>query len=87
MCFVKSNLAREAGRIVDWKEKYWGRRYRAIEISDEEAAWVERLRYMLSQVYASYCTSFVTSWIVLVKATCFASSGKSSSASGGVSNS
>ncbi len=48
MCFVKSNLAREAGRIVDWKEKYWGRRYRAIEISDEEAAWVDRLRYLIS---------------------------------------
>ena len=46
--YVKSNMAREANRIVDWSEKYWGRRYRAIEISDEEAAWVERLRYVLS---------------------------------------
>ena len=48
MGFVNSNLAREAGRIVDWKEKYWGRRYRAIEISDEEAALVGRLRYVIS---------------------------------------
>ncbi len=46
--YVKSNLAREAGRIVDWREKYWGRRYRAIEISDEEEALVGRLRYVLS---------------------------------------
>lgn len=46
--YVKSNLAREAGRIVDWREKFWGRRYRAIEISDEEEAWITRLRYVLS---------------------------------------
>ncbi len=47
--YVKSNMAREANRIVDWNEKYWGRRYRAIEISDEEQAWVDRLRYVISQ--------------------------------------
>ena len=46
--YVKSNMAREANRIVDWSEKYWGRRYRAIEISDEEGAWIDRLRYVLS---------------------------------------
>ena len=48
MGFINSNLAREANRIVDWKEKFWGRRYRAIEISDEEAALVGRLRYVIS---------------------------------------
>ncbi len=46
--YVKSNMAREANRIVDWKERYWGRRYRAIEISDEEPEWIDRLRYVLS---------------------------------------
>ena len=46
--YVNSNLAREAGRIVDWRERFWGRRYRAIEISDEEQAQVSRLRYILS---------------------------------------
>ncbi len=48
MGFVNSNLAREAGRIVAWKEKFWGRRYRAIEISDEEEALIGRLRYVIS---------------------------------------
>ena len=48
MGFVNSNLAREANRIVGWKEKFWGRRYRAIEIGDEEAALVGRLRYVIS---------------------------------------
>ncbi len=46
--YVKSNMAREANRIVDWNEKYWGRRYRAFEISDEEQAWVDRLLYVFS---------------------------------------
>ena len=49
MGYVKSNLAREAGRIVDWSEKFWGRRYRAIEISPRSrSAWIDRLRYVLS---------------------------------------
>jgi len=46
--YVKSNMAREANRMVDWSEKYWGRRFRAIEISDEEAIWIDRLRYVIS---------------------------------------
>lgn len=48
MGFVNSNLAREANRIIGWEEKFWGRRYRAIEISDEEAALVDRFRYVVS---------------------------------------
>lgn len=49
MGFVNSNLAREAGRLHDWREKFWGRRYQAIVVSDEAAAQVGRLRYLLSQ--------------------------------------
>jgi hypothetical protein len=36
------------GRAQPWREKFWGRRYQAIPISDEEAAQVERLRYVLA---------------------------------------
>jgi len=36
MGYVNSNLVREAGRLVQWSEKFWSRRYRAIVISDEE---------------------------------------------------
>jgi len=57
MGHFNSNLAREAGRLVRWREKFWGRRYQSIPVSDEEAAQVERLRYVLAQDYASYCTS------------------------------
>ena len=48
MNYLNSNLAREAGRLHGWREKFWGRRYQAIVVSDEEAAQVNRLRYLLS---------------------------------------
>lgn len=47
MNFLNSNLAREIGRAVRWREKFWGRRYQAIPVSDEEPAQVERLTYLL----------------------------------------
>jgi len=48
MGHFNSNLAREAGRLAHWREKFWGRRYQAIPVSEEEAAQVERLRYVLA---------------------------------------
>ena len=48
MCYLNSNTAREIGRMIHWKEKVWGRRYRHIEILDE-AAQIERLEYILQQ--------------------------------------
>jgi len=48
MTHFNSNLAREAGRLVQWREKFWARRYRAIVISGEEGAQRERLKYVLS---------------------------------------
>jgi hypothetical protein len=47
MTYFNSNLAREAGRLAKWWDKFWSRRYRAIVISEEEAAQVERLKYVL----------------------------------------
>lgn len=49
MCFFNSNVAREAGRHHRWKEKFWGRRYRATLVSDEPEAQLDRLRYVLAQ--------------------------------------
>ncbi len=48
MEYANGNIAREAGRVVGWRGKFWGRRYAAIPVSDEEAAHVDRLRYVLS---------------------------------------
>jgi REP element-mobilizing transposase RayT len=47
MNFLNSNLAREVGRAVRWREKFWGRRYQAIVVSDEDSAQIERLVYLL----------------------------------------
>ncbi len=49
MGFFAGNLAKEAGRLYGWKEKFWGRRYSHVVISDEPEAQEDRLRYLLSQ--------------------------------------
>lgn len=33
MSYVGGNIAREIGRLHDWREKFWARRYRAILVS------------------------------------------------------
>jgi hypothetical protein len=48
MNYLNSNLAREAGRLIRWREKFWGRRYQAILVTAEEDAQVGRLRYLLA---------------------------------------
>lgn len=45
---VQSNLAREAGDLHDWKDRFWSRRYRHIPVSEEPEAQVSRLRYCLA---------------------------------------
>jgi REP element-mobilizing transposase RayT len=47
MAFVNGNIAREAGRLHGWRERFWSRRYRAIVVGDA-AAQVDRLRYILA---------------------------------------
>ena len=48
MGYVCSKLAREVGRLTGWREKIFSRRYQAILVSEEEAAQVDRLSYLLS---------------------------------------
>ena len=47
MQFVNANVAKEAGRLNDWRERLWSRRYRSIVVADDEAA-LARLRYILA---------------------------------------
>ncbi len=47
--YFNSNLARELGRIRDWTDKIFSRRYQAIVVSEEEAAQESRMQYLLSQ--------------------------------------
>jgi hypothetical protein len=48
MGYFNSNLAREVARRTGWTDKIWARRYQAIPVSEEEAAQVARLAYVLS---------------------------------------
>src|SRR3954465_2260017 len=48
MGYFLSKLAREVGRLTDWKEKIFGQRYEEIVVRDEEAAQGARLRYCLA---------------------------------------
>ncbi len=62
MCYLDSNLAREVGRLADWKDKVWARRYRAIAVSDEPEAQRERLKYVLSHGVKEFLVEKVLEW-------------------------
>ena len=49
MGFVNGNIARKVGRLHDWRGKLWDRRYQHLIVSDEPAAQIRRLSYLLSQ--------------------------------------
>jgi REP element-mobilizing transposase RayT len=49
MGYFNGNLAKEAGRLHNWRERFWGRRYHHSVVSDEPEAQVARLRYVLAQ--------------------------------------
>jgi hypothetical protein len=57
-----SNLARELGRRVGWRDKVWARRYQAIVISNEAAAQVERLKYVLAHGVKEGLVEEVSQW-------------------------
>lgn len=48
MNFVNGNLAREAGRLYGWRDRFWSRRYQATLVSQEPQAQIDRLRYILA---------------------------------------
>lgn len=62
MGFVNSNIAREVGRLVDWKEKFWGRRYQGIVVSDEVSAQLSRLEYLLANCVKEYLVENPLDW-------------------------
>jgi len=49
MGHLKGNLSVEIGHLHNWPGTLWPRRYQAIEVSEEEEAQVDRLRYILAQ--------------------------------------
>ena len=49
MRYVNSNVARKIGKLYQWREKFFSRRYNGIQVSEEEEAQVDRLLYILRQ--------------------------------------
>jgi REP element-mobilizing transposase RayT len=47
MNYINSKIARETGKLHGWREKFWGRRYRAIPILDDQSL-VARMKYILA---------------------------------------
>jgi hypothetical protein len=62
MQYVNSNIAREVGDLVGWSGPFWARRYTAIVTSNEEAAQVERFRYILSHGVKENLVERVLDW-------------------------
>jgi len=48
MGHINSNIAKEAGRLYKWKDKFWSKRYTAIAIEDDESL-VAKFKYILAQ--------------------------------------
>lgn len=45
--FVNANIAKELGRLYDWREKFWGRRYHSASILYTEEDQIRRFMYIL----------------------------------------
>ena len=45
--YLKANIAKELGRLHNWKEKFWGRRYQSISINFTEHDLEKRFLYIL----------------------------------------
>ena len=69
MGYFQTNVAREVALLRKWRDKVWSRRYDAIVISEEPAAQVDRLRYVLANGVKEGLVAKVEDWpgIRLVK--------------------
>jgi len=47
MGYLNGNLAKELGRLHDWREKFWGRRYHSASVSLAEEDQIRRFMYIL----------------------------------------
>jgi putative transposase len=57
-----SKVAREVARLTGWKDKIWSRRYQAIVVSNEEAAQVARLSYLLGSGCKENLVARIEEW-------------------------
>ena len=62
MEFVNTNISKEAGKLHDWSGTMFPNRYQHVEVSDEEADQVARLRYCLSNGVKEFLVDRVADW-------------------------
>jgi len=62
MWYFGGNLAKEVNREHDWSGTLWSRRYRSICVTEEPAAQIERLEYLLSQAVKEDLVKSVEDW-------------------------
>lgn len=60
--YFQGNLAKEAGRLHQWRGPFWHRRYQHVIVSDEEAAQIARLRYIMSNSCKENLVSSPLEW-------------------------
>jgi len=60
--FLKSNIARKLNALNDWGGPFWQRRYRSIPVTFEEAAQVDRLRYLVAHGVKERLVHEVRDW-------------------------
>jgi hypothetical protein len=61
LCFVHGSLARLIGRLRGWEGRFWSRRCRVIPVLDDAAA-VDRLRYIVAQGVAAGLVASPRDW-------------------------
>jgi REP element-mobilizing transposase RayT len=61
MTYVNSNIARVVGRLRNWPERFWGRRYRSVPILDPHAL-LARLRYLFAHGYKEGLVGHPREW-------------------------
>ena len=59
---VQSQIAKEIGRLHGWEHRFWGRRFDAIPIAEEEAAQIDRLKYLASQTAKENLVPEIEQW-------------------------
>src|SRR3954452_17156745 len=62
MRYLKSKLAREVNRLTGWRGPVFDRRYEMTVVTDEDAAQIERLAYVLSQSVKENLVERVCQW-------------------------
>jgi REP element-mobilizing transposase RayT len=62
MNYFNSKLAKEIGRLTDWRDKVWSRRYQAIPVSQEDVAQIARFKYVLSHGVKENLVAHLRDW-------------------------